>query len=76
MQNRGLIRVDPTFKCVAVVLNLYTIVMIPMKNNGFEEHYVIYKSALGMTGQIKDIKFLHNCILPTMAILVVGIEFD
>ena len=71
VQNGGLIRVDPSYNCVAVVLNMYTIVIIPLENDWLKKHYVIYKSTLGIHGQIKDLQFLQNCIFPTMAILEV-----
>ena len=69
--NGGLIRVDPSYQCITVVLNNYTIVVITITPCGLGNHFVVYKSALGIRGQIKDLQFLHNCVIPTMALVIV-----
>ena len=71
VQNQGLVRVDPSFQCVCVLLNHYTFVIINITSKGLGEHFVAYKSQLEMAGEIKDFQFLHNSILPSFAVLCV-----
>ena len=64
---------DPNYQCIAVVLNYYVIVVIPLLTNGLGNHFVVYKSSLGIRGQLKDLQFLYNSILPTMVLVEVGL---
>ena len=71
VQNEGLIRVDPSYQCICILLNHYTFVVIPITSLVLGEPFVVYKSLLLMEGEVRDFQFLHNSILPSFAVLCV-----
>lgn len=71
VQNEGLIRVDPSYQCICILLNHYTFVVISITSKGLGEPFVVYKSLLQMEGEVRDFQFLHNSILPSFAVLCV-----
>ena len=69
--NEGLIRVDPSFRCISILLNHYSFIIIPIGSKGLETHFQVYKSDLGFSGEVKDYTFLHNSVFPTFLVLCV-----
>lgn len=67
--NQGLIRVDPSYQCFSILLNRFTFIIVPLTAKGLGDPFPLYKTTLGMDGEVKDYCFLANCIIPTMAIL-------
>ena len=71
MRNQGLIRVDPDYRCVSILLNHYCFIIIPITVNGLSDHFKLYKSTVGCEGEVIDYCFLFNSVIPTIAVLFV-----
>ena len=69
--NQGLIRIDPEYRCVSILLNHFSFTIISITVDGLSEHFKVYKSEMSIQGEIKDYCFLYHSVLPTLAILSV-----
>lgn len=71
IRNQGLIRVDPGFRCIGILLNHYCFIIIPITAKGIGEFFKLYKSTLSIQGEVNDYCFLQNSVIPTIALLSV-----
>lgn len=74
--NQGLIRVDPGFRCISILLNHFCFIVIPITSKGLSEHFKLYKSQIAIQGEVKDYCFLYNTVIPTMILLSVLFHLD
>ncbi len=61
---------DPDYRCVSILLNHFSFIIIPITVEGLSEHFKVYKSEMSIQGEIKDYCFLYHSVLPTLAICI------